>query len=64
MWYQSVRVKLEKPIVIERDGEVFSKETIIQTISSRSKKELLEKIEMFKQDGTFIELVDEPFHRL
>lgn len=64
MWYQNVRVKLEKPMVLERDGQVFAAETIIHVISSRSKKELIQKIEDFKKDGTFIETVDEMYHRL
>lgn len=64
MWYQNVRVKLEKPMVLERDGQVFTTETIIHVISSRSKKELIQKIENFKKDGTFIETVDEMYHRL
>lgn len=64
MWYQNVRIKLEKPMVLERDGQVFTTETIIHVISSRSKKELIQKIEDFKKDGTFIETVDEMYHRL
>lgn len=64
MWYQNIRIRLDKPIVLKRDGETFTAETIIQTISCRSKKELLEKIETIKTDGTFIETVDEPYHRL
>ena len=64
MWYQNVRIKLEKPMVLERDGQVFTTETIIHVISSRSKKELIQKIENFKKDGTFIETVDEMYHRL
>lgn len=64
MWYQNVRVKLEKPMVLERDGQVFTADTMIHVISSRSKKELIQKIEYFKKDGTFIETVDEMYHRL
>lgn len=64
MWYQNVRIKLEKPMVLERDRQVFTTETIIHVISSRSKKELIQKIENFKKDGTFIETVDEMYHRL
>lgn len=64
MWYQNVRIKLEKPMVLERDGQVFTTETIVHVISSKSKKELIQKIENFKKDGTFIETVDEMYHRL
>lgn len=64
MWYQNVRVKLEKPMVLVRDGQEFTAETMVYVISSRSKKELIQKIEDFKKDGTFIETVDEMYRRL
>lgn len=64
MWYQNVRIKLEKPMILERDGQAFTAETIVHVISSKSKKELIQKIEDLKKDGTFMETVDEMYRRL